>query len=67
MNIRDATIKAWDEGLYIRKEDRTTAWTLYVGVGKVYRNKAERGIVDLDARDCMGDDWYLVNADGERV
>jgi len=63
MNIFEATIRAVNEDLFLRKRDRTEAWTLHVAAGSVYRND-DGDEISLDARDCMGDDWYLVDGEG---
>lgn len=66
MNIYEATKRAMRENLWIRKRGRTLDFTLHVAAGSVYRN--DDGIeVSLDARDCIGDDWYLIDAEGDEV
>jgi hypothetical protein len=66
MNIYEAVRRAWDGKLWLRKRDRSIEWTLYVAAGNVFRNeKGEQ--VNLDARDVHGDDWYLVDDQGNEV
>jgi len=71
MNIREVTMSAIKEDLFIRKRDRTENWTLYVGPGSVYRFAEESELAgqecEMDARDCVGDDWYLVDEEGQEV
>jgi hypothetical protein len=66
MNIYDATRRAIKENLWIRKRGRTEDFTLHVAAGSVYR-KDDGDEVSLDARDCIGNDWYLVNEDADEV
>ena len=66
MNIQEATLRAMQENLWIRKRDREEAWCLYVAAGSIYRNQ-DGAQVDLDARDCIADDWYLINDNGDEV
>jgi hypothetical protein len=63
MNIFEATRRALQDDLFLRKRNRDSLWCLHVAAGSVYRNDAGDE-VSLDARDCMGDDWYLVDSDG---
>ncbi len=66
MNIYEATTRSVDENLFLRKKGRTDEWTLYVAFGSVYRK--QNGIeIELDARDCMGNDWYLIDNNGDEV
>jgi len=66
MNIRDATLLATKTGGWLRKRDRAEEWCLFVAGGKVYRNKSYEE-VSLDARDCMGEDWYVVDDQGQEL
>jgi len=68
MNIHDALILLQRrDDLFLRKRDRTEEWTLYVDAGNVFRKSPGGEEVALDARDCKGDDWYLVNAINDEV
>lgn len=70
MNIRDATMLAKRKDGWIKKRDRTEAFSLYVAAGSFYRsgNPDEAGEeVSLDARDCVGDDWYVVDEHGNEI
>lgn len=60
MNIQEATKLAIEKDCWIGKRDRTDEWCLYVAAGNVFRDK-NGDQVDLDARDCLGDDWYLID------
>lgn len=66
MNIYEATKKSLKDDLFIRKRDRTEEWCLYVSAGGVYNNQ-DGDIINLDARDCLGNDWYLIDYDGNEV
>ena len=60
MNIREATLIAIQENKLLRKKDRTENWCLYVAAGTVFRNFYTDMEVELDARDILGLDWYVV-------
>lgn len=66
MNIRDAIILARLKNGWLMKRDRTDDWAFYVAAGSVFMG--ENGIeITLDARDCIGDDWYVVDDDGNEI
>lgn len=64
MDIQTATKAAIKDSLWLRKRDRTEEWCLYVAAGNVYRKESGEEVT-LDARDCMGDDWYLIDDNDE--
>lgn len=79
MNIRDATllVLAYERdnpgkgGAFIGNRARSDDFRLYVAPGSVYRHaepsRSAGNQYDMDARDCISDDWFVVNADGEDV
>lgn len=67
MNIRDATILAMDKDLFIKKRDSRHEFTLYVAAGSVFRMSPSGEEYSMDARDVVGDDWYVVDADDKVI
>lgn len=71
MDIRTAAIaSASKDDVFIR--NRAHTYTLYVAAGSVFRSADESGSgygleVELDARECMSDGWYLVNGEGVEI
>jgi len=67
MNIFNATRKACEPGIFIRKKGRKEEYTLYVAAGNVFRFANTGEETELDARDVLGNDWYLVDTDGKEI
>lgn len=66
MNIYEATLKATNTSLIIKKRGRSQSYWFYVTASGIYRNR--NGIeICLNAKDCIGNDWFLVNKEGEEV
>jgi len=66
MNIYEATLKATNTSLIIKKRDRSQSYWFYVTASGIYRNR--NGIeISLHAKDCIGNDWFLADKKGAEV
>jgi hypothetical protein len=66
MNIYEATLSASTNPLIIRKRNKNESYWFKVTAGGIYRNK--NGVeIGLNAKDCMSNDWYLVDKKGAEV
>lgn len=66
MNIYEATLRASTNPLIIRKRDRNESYWFRVTPTGLYRNR--NGVeISLNAKDCMSNDWYLVDKKGLEV
>lgn len=75
MNIQEATTLAlaWEQAhpgegsAFLMKRDRSPMWCLFVATGLVYRSAGNGDQVGLDAEDCLGTDWYVVDKDTREI